>query len=64
MIRIIGSKDLLFTGVRILSPAAAFLRVEGTSSEGIIVDGGDLRKAKKQVLFENGAAAKSAILRS
>jgi hypothetical protein len=37
--------------------------VEGISSEGIVVDGGDLKKAMQQVVFENGATRESAKFR-
>jgi len=50
----------LLTATKVLTPAAVFLRVEGASSEGIVVDGGDLRKAAQQVVFENGATKESA----
>jgi hypothetical protein len=48
LIRIINSKDILITAAKLLTPAATFLKVEGGKSEGIIVDGGDLRKAKQK----------------
>jgi len=35
----------------------------GASSEGIAVDGGDLRKAVQNVVFENGAGKESAKFR-
>lgn len=47
LLRFVNSKDILITGAKLLTPAAMFLKVEGTKSEGIVVDGGDLRKAKK-----------------
>ena len=56
----INSKDVFLTATRVLTPAATFLRVEGSSSEGIVVDGADLRKVAKQVVFENGANKESA----
>jgi len=63
LLRFINSKDVLLTGTKLLTPAATFLRVEGTSSEGIVVDGGDLRKAMQHVVFENGATKESAKFR-
>jgi hypothetical protein len=59
LLRFINSKDVLLTATRVLTPAATFLRVEGSSSEGIVVNGGDTRKAKQQVIFENGASKTS-----
>ncbi len=55
MLRFINSKDVLITGAKVLSPAGAFLRVEGAASDGIVVDGGDLRKAAKMTSIDNGA---------
>lgn len=60
LLRFINSKDVLLTATRILTPAATFLRVEGSSSEGIVVNGADLRKVAKQMVFENGATKESA----
>jgi hypothetical protein len=63
LLRFINSKDILLTGTRLLTPAASFLRVIGASSEAIVVDGGDLRKAAQHVVFENGAIKESAKFR-
>lgn len=60
LLRFINSKDVLLTATRVLTPAATFLRVEGSSSEGIVVDSTDLRKVAKQVIFENEANKESA----
>ena len=63
LLRFINSKDVLLTATKLLTPAATFLRVEGASSEGIMVDGGDLRKAGQTLVVENGAVKESARLR-
>jgi hypothetical protein len=63
LLRLINSKDVLLTATKVLSTAATFLRVEGISSENIIVDGGDLRKAIQAVTFENGAIKDAVKLR-
>jgi hypothetical protein len=55
LVRLAATRDALFTASRVLTPCAAFLRVEGESSEGITVDGGDLSKAKAAVTFAGGA---------
>lgn len=55
LLRIINSRDILFTATRLLSPAKVFLQVEGAASENIIVEGGDLKKTAQSVAFENGA---------
>jgi hypothetical protein len=49
VVRTIDAHDVLFTATRVLTPAAAFLQVEGAGSKGIVVDGGDLSKAKTAV---------------
>src|SRR5687767_8913035 len=59
LFRFINSKDVLLTATRVLTSAATLLRVEGAASEGIVLDGGDLGKASRTVLFENGAVKES-----
>jgi polygalacturonase len=63
LIRLINSRDILFTATKLLSPAVTFLRVEGSFSENIVVDGGDLRKAAQPLAFESGAVKESVTLR-
>ncbi|RPD40577.1 glycoside hydrolase family 28 protein [Chitinophaga barathri] len=63
LLRFTGSKDILLSAVRVLSPAATFLQVEGAASEGILVDGGDLRKAGKTLALKDGAGEKSVVMR-
>jgi len=55
LIRIINSKDVLIAASRVLTNAAVFLQVEGAASEGIVVNGGDTRKALKPLVLEKGA---------
>jgi hypothetical protein len=59
LIRIVNSKDVLIAASRLLTQAAVFLQVEGEGSEGITVNGGDIRKAVKPLAFERGANKKS-----
>jgi hypothetical protein len=63
LLRFINTKDVLLTAARVLTPAATFLQVEGAASEGIIVEGGDLRKAKNALNFTNGAATNAAVVK-
>jgi hypothetical protein len=63
VMRITGSKDLLFSATRVLTPAKVFLQLEGAGSEGIIIDGGDLRKASKVLAATNGAKESAAKVR-
>ncbi len=55
VLRLVNSKDILLSGIRVLTPASVFLRVEGAASDGIVVNGGDMRKAIQKTVFENGA---------
>lgn len=54
-IRFINSKDVLVSAARILTPAKAFLQLEGTGNSGIQVDGGDFSKAGTPLILSNGA---------
>ena len=63
VIRLIDSKDVLITAPKLLTPASAFIRAEGTSSDEIIVDGGDLRKAAQPVSLEKGVSEKTVRIR-
>ncbi len=58
VLRFTGARDVLLTAPRVLTPAAAFLLVEGADSQGITVDGGDLSKAATPVTFQAGAPAR------
>jgi polygalacturonase len=51
-----GSRDVLLSAARLLTPARTFLRVEGANSQGITLDGGDLTKASEVVALKSGAA--------
>ncbi len=61
--RFIDSRDVLVTAARVTAPGPEFLRVEGASSTGIVVDGGDLRKAAKTFSTGAGAAESSVKVR-
>lgn len=63
LIRFTKVRDTLLSASRVLTPAAAFLNVEGNGSEGITIDGGDLRKAAKPLQFQNAGEDKSVKLR-
>jgi hypothetical protein len=58
-LRLINTRDVLLSAVRITSATGKFLQVEGSNSEGVIIQGGDLRKAKQLLAFENGAVKES-----
>lgn len=63
LLRLVNSKDILFTGIRVLTPAATLLQVEGAATENIKVDGGDTSKAAKPLAVVSGANKKAVSLR-
>jgi polygalacturonase len=63
VMRFVDTKEVLITAPRMLPAAAAFLAVEGTASSAITIVGGDLSKAAKPVVFENGASQQAVNLR-
>lgn len=64
VVRLVDTQDALLTASRVMSPAAVFLKVEGETSRGITVDGGDLSKAAKAVSTGAGASPAAARLRA
>lgn len=64
VLRIVNSKELLFTATRILSPCKVFLSLEGKSNKAITIDGGEFRKALTKVIYNGGANEKSLKLRT
>ncbi len=60
LLRFIETKDAYLSAMRVLTRSAVFLQVEGSGSEGILVDRGDLRKATQILAFANGATAAAA----
>ncbi|MFP5226676.1 MAG: glycoside hydrolase family 28 protein [Acidobacteriota bacterium] len=55
VLRLIDTQQVLFTAPRLLGSAAAFLYLEGPDSSGIVVQGGDLTRAKQAVVLANRA---------
>src|SRR5215813_11958888 len=64
LLRFINTRDALLTASRVLTPAAVFLRLEGSASDGITVDGGHLSKAGKLMAYGAGATKKAVKLRA
>jgi hypothetical protein len=62
-LRCINSKQILLTAPRLLSPAAAFLQLEGVENENIKIDGGDVSKAVTIFAYKDGATKKAVQLR-
>jgi hypothetical protein len=63
VVRFIETSDALVSSPRVLTPAAAFLEVDGAGSKAITVDGGDLSKAATAVTYAGGAAASAVKVR-
>jgi hypothetical protein len=64
LLRFSETKDVLLTASRLLAPAAVFLQVEGGSSAGITIDGGDISKATTPLAFKDGAQSAAVKLRA
>jgi polygalacturonase len=64
VLRFTGVQDALLTGSQVLTPAAAFLQVEGEKNASITVDGGDLSKATVPLAFRDGATDKAVRVRA
>jgi hypothetical protein len=64
VLRFTKVKDALLTAPRVLTPSAAFLQLEGDENANVIVDGGDLTKAKSPVALKAGAKKTAVKVRS
>jgi hypothetical protein len=56
-------RDVLLSASRVLTSAAAFLKLVGPGNQHITIDGGDISKAAKPVVFAGGANPKAVKLR-
>jgi hypothetical protein len=63
VLRMIDTQDVLLTATRVLSPAGAFLSVEGAACSNIKIDGGDISKAGAPLSFAAGATKSAVKLR-
>jgi hypothetical protein len=63
-LRFISSREVLMSASRLLTPAAAFLQIEGAECTQIVLDGGDISKARTPVVFKSGASENSVKIRS
>jgi hypothetical protein len=63
LLRFIESRDVLLTAVRVLTPAAVLLKLEGGATAEITIDGGDISKAAKPLALSTGATAKAVKLK-
>ena len=55
VLRLIDTQDVLLSATRLLSPAPIFFQLEGASTKGITLDGGDVSKAATALSLTNGA---------
>lgn len=58
-LRLINCREIFLTAPRLLNPAKVFLQLEGQHCEAITLQGGELRKAEKQIAFVRGADKKA-----
>ena len=63
VIRLIDTEQTLLAALRLLTPAAVFLQLEGIGNSGIILDGGDSSKAGQAVVFREGAKSQALEIR-
>jgi hypothetical protein len=64
VLRFTGTRQVLLSATRLLTPAAVFLQLEGAANAGIIIDGGDLSPAVAPVACKHGAAESAVKLRA
>lgn len=63
LLRFTNVREILLSASRVLTSAAAFLRLVGPDNKDITIDGGDLSKAAKPVVFAAGATSKAVRVR-
>jgi hypothetical protein len=54
---------VLLTGTRVLTPTSTLLKLVGSKSSGITIDGGDISKVIKPFATGEGASPKSVTVR-
>ena len=62
-VRFIDVEQVLITAARVLTPAKAFLQLEGSANGEIVLDGGDLSRAHEPLAFKDGADKSAVTLR-
>jgi hypothetical protein len=63
LLRFTKVRDILLSACRVLSAGAAFLKLLGPDNASITIDGGDISKAEKPLVFAGGATSKAVTLR-
>jgi hypothetical protein len=59
LVRFTNVRDILLSACRMLTAGAAFLHLSGPGNGNIRIDGGDICKAAKAVIFSDGATSKA-----
>jgi hypothetical protein len=62
-LRLKDAHDILMMATRVLGLAAAFLELVGQSNSSVTIDGGDLSKSAKPIIFSSGATPNAVRLR-
>ena len=63
VLRFIDAQQALLASPRLLTSATTFLQLEGRGNGEIIVDGGDISKARQALAFTNGAVSEAVTMR-
>jgi polygalacturonase len=62
-LRFTNAREVLLSACRLLTSASSFLKLLGQGNERITIDGGDISKATKPVVFTDGASPKAVKVR-
>lgn len=63
LLRFSNVREVLVSAARVLSPAAAFVKLVGPTNQGITIEGGDISKAARPLVLVDNATAKAVKLR-
>jgi Glycosyl hydrolases family 28 len=63
LLRFTGAREILLSATRVLTAGAVFLKLVGPNNSEITIDGGDISKAAKPLLFAAGARSKAVLLK-
>ncbi len=63
LLRFTKVRDVLLSACRVLTAGTAFLRLVGPHNESVTIDGGDLSRAAKPVVFSGGATSNAVKVR-
>ena len=63
LVRLKDSNDIFMMATRVLGRAAAFLELVGQKNSSVTIDGGDLSKSAKPIIYSSGATPNAVRLR-